>query len=419
MGVMTLGFGLILLVAQLLAPALGKQAVMDWMPKKGQKQPDYKADYRAEHGYYHNYSYFEEKLRVLVERNPDLVTLNPPEPRIEQVSREGRPLHFIKLTSPRTRAKREKIKFLITFGEHARELITVENVLDLIKNLTESYRLPCDHPAGVLARYLLNHMELHMLPLCNPDGKVRMERSKDYCWRTLSNGVDPNRNAEWEFGGPGSSFDMKSEEYNGGKPWSEPETRFLRDVVLAHKYYAMVSVHSGEQQLFVPFVDTKSKKIKRKRPTTHEELAMILRVQDKMSGWFHDSGIGYEKNSYGADGCFYDWAAGVAHIPYVFLVEIWGHVQWDSCFCQFNPKAEELQNDLQRMRPFFYYILLEVLEKWTGRSLDVWALHNSKPRELAHLCSLQQSLSEHRSNFITHDSREGVSLLARLHPNDN
>lgn len=36
-----------------------------------------------------------------------------------------------------------------------------------------------------------------------------LEKTKDYCWRGMGNGVDVNRNFPWEYGGPGSSDDPK------------------------------------------------------------------------------------------------------------------------------------------------------------------------------------------------------------------
>ena len=40
----------------------------------------------------------------------------------------------------------------------------------------------------------------------------------------MVNGVDINRNFDWEYGGAGSSVDPASEEFRGPHPFSEPES---------------------------------------------------------------------------------------------------------------------------------------------------------------------------------------------------
>jgi murein tripeptide amidase MpaA len=95
-----------------------------------------------------------------------------------------------------------------------------------------------------------------MIGLLNPDGKAHMEVEKQYCWRGNARGVDLNRNADWQFNGPGSSSQPGTEEYNGGAPFSEPESQLIKRLANTHHFDAYINLHSGEQQVFVPFVDT-------------------------------------------------------------------------------------------------------------------------------------------------------------------
>jgi hypothetical protein len=68
-----------------------------------------------------------------------------------------------------------------------------------------------------------------VLPLCNPDGYER-------CSRYNARGVDLNRNC-------GFNWRADSAEPSGPRPWSEPETRALRDFIRAVQPAKIVSLH--------------------------------------------------------------------------------------------------------------------------------------------------------------------------------
>lgn len=68
-----------------------------------------------------------------------------------------------------------------------------------------------------------------ILPLANPDGYVRRSRYN-------ARGVDINRNF-------GFAWSASSEEPSGAEPWSEPETRILRDLILDLRPQNIVSLH--------------------------------------------------------------------------------------------------------------------------------------------------------------------------------
>ena len=368
----------------------------------------------------------------------------------------------------RTDRPPRKLRALFTFGEHAREYITVESALHLLTYLLEGSRVArtdCDTYAsdlpdsvsaaarasdGVLlttsegyrarfSQFVLDHMELSLLPCTNPDGRMHVEQSGDFCWRNLfPSGVDPNRNSGWEFGGPGSTRE-RGEEYHGAHAWSEMETRFVRDVVSATEAEVFLSVHSGEQQLFVPFVDTASKVHRRTRPQTALELALCDRVvsHKHMGGFLHSSGIGWEMNDYSADGTLFDYFAGLSlmhdpsnvqaqsqEVQRVFCVEMYGGDIHNDCFVQFNPDSKTtgeprldargqpmihprthqpimqspLQTSLERTQVFFVRMLVELIADYTGlRYTDPSEMSDPVERGVAlrrhrDLCRVEQSL---------------------------
>jgi len=237
--------------------------------------------------------------------------------------------------------------------------------------------------------FVLDNFELYLVPMMNPGGRVFLEQKDEFCHRNNFRGVDLNRNADWAYNGPGSSKVPGHEEYyffnlaridrlfeadecsncvrnNGEHAWSEPESQFFRDLALANKYLAYLSIHSGEQQIFSAFVDSFSKKNKRLRPNTTSELAMIKQMQDNSAGFYSRSGVGWKMNSYSADGTLYDWIAGVVEVPYSICGEVWGRPYHPDCFNMFNPKSENLLADLRKIRPIYTQFFIYLAEKHLG-----------------------------------------------------
>lgn len=195
---------------------------------------------------------------------------------------------------------------LITCGEHAREFITTESCLDFISYILNSYTtLSCNTYDKQLSQFILQNYILHIFPLINPSGRLHIERSNDYCYRNnYPDNIDVNRNFDWSYGNQGSSNDVNSEEYRGKQPFDTVESQIIKYVLYRYRYNitAYVTVHSGERQLFVPFVDTISKNIKRRRNTTDIELSIANYIFKRSNNWYRNYGIAYEYNDYGADG---------------------------------------------------------------------------------------------------------------------
>ena len=83
-----------------------------------------------------------------------------------------------------------------------------------------------NEPAGIAVVQALEHAstnaDLWLVPVLNPDGLAAATRGN-------AHGVDLNRNfpSLWQrFGRPGSTY------YSGPRPFSEPETRAARDLIL-------------------------------------------------------------------------------------------------------------------------------------------------------------------------------------------
>ena len=93
-------------------------------------------------------------------------------------------------------------------------------------------------------------LSVYFVPTTNPDG-LAAGNGPDAAWN--ARGVDLNRNFDtpnWSpdtFGRPGGRYGStgKREGAGGTAPFSEPETRVIRDFVVQHKINAVISYHSG------------------------------------------------------------------------------------------------------------------------------------------------------------------------------
>nr|UQB56067.1 carboxypeptidase B [Bombyx mori] len=126
---------------------------------------------------------------------------------------------------------------------HAREWVTtpvtIYSVFRLVENLRDD------------ERDLLEDIDWIILPIVNPDG-YEFSHTDDRLWRrtrsvnlevsTTCFGVDPNRNFDVDFNTLGVSSDPCSQTYPGVAPFSEAETRIIRDIFL--KYLPRIQLYN-------------------------------------------------------------------------------------------------------------------------------------------------------------------------------
>jgi hypothetical protein len=153
------------------------------------------------------------------------------------------------------------------FGtHHAREPISLEVVMNLMNYLLESYE-----NVDSITEYI-NNAQIWFVPLVNPDGhkivmdEVDLWHRKNIAdnngngildfgdgWSTYPDGVDPNRNYAYQWGTNGASQFPEDQTYYGTAPFSEPETRAIRDLMSAHQFVAGISYHSYSELVLHPY----------------------------------------------------------------------------------------------------------------------------------------------------------------------
>ncbi|KAG7454341.1 hypothetical protein MATL_G00258720 [Megalops atlanticus] len=216
-----------------------EKAAMDRSRKRERDTGSF--DYTSYHTLEEIYAWMDS----LVAENPDLVS----KITIGQ-SYEKRPLHVLKFS---TGADRPAI--WLDTGIHAREWITPATGIWTAKKIVTEY----GRDPSVTA--LLNTMDIFFEIVVNPDGYA-FTHSSNRMWRKTRSistgsdcvGVDPNRNWQANYGGPGTSSNPCSEVYRGPFAHSESEVKSIADFILGHgNFKAMISIHSFSQMLMYPY----------------------------------------------------------------------------------------------------------------------------------------------------------------------
>ncbi|XP_028650472.1 carboxypeptidase A2-like [Erpetoichthys calabaricus] len=143
----------------------------------------------------------------------------------------------------------------IDSGIHAREWVSTATAIWTANKIATLY----GNDASLTT--LLNRMDILLLITANPDGYVFTHTSNRMWRKTRSRnsassciGVDPNRNWDAGFAGPGASTNPCSDSYHGPYAHSEVEVKNIVDFVKSHgNIKSFISIHSYSQLLLYPY----------------------------------------------------------------------------------------------------------------------------------------------------------------------
>jgi len=196
----------------------------------------------------------------LVAEYPDLV-----EKHHYGTSWEGRDLWALEITSDEDTQVDEKPGVLVDGALHAREWSSVQVSAYFMWRVLDEY------DSNETIYWLVNNRRIFVAPMVNPDGYI-YDGDGDYggdgegeWWRKNRNesvgdetevGVDLNRNWDIDFGGAGSRGDPGSDTYHGEEPFSEYETKYLRDLIIEEDIDSYQNIHSYADCLLIPYMYT-------------------------------------------------------------------------------------------------------------------------------------------------------------------
>ncbi len=194
------------------------------------------------------------QLYTLASQYPDILDL-----LVLGKSHQDREIIALKLTDKKATGVK-KGKALLVGLHHAREWVSTETLMRFLYDITRKYQADSD------IQNLLKKAEVWILPVLNPDG-YQYTFTSGMMWRKNmrdnngngqfdfeTDGVDLNRNYGefWGFDEQGASNIPGSWVYRGPDPFSEPETRALRDLIVKEHITHAISYHTYSNLILYP-----------------------------------------------------------------------------------------------------------------------------------------------------------------------
>ncbi|MER5808412.1 M14 family metallopeptidase [Streptomyces sp. NPDC002033] len=267
-------------------------------------------DFPSADSNYHNYAEANAEIDQRIAQYPGIMSK-----QVIGKSYEGRNLYAIKI-SDNVATDEAEPEVLFTAHQHAREHLTVEMALYLIKELGSKY--------GNEARVtnMVNSREIWIIPDLNPDGGEYDIATGSYrSWRKNRQpnsgssyaGTDLNRNWDYKWGCCGGSSSSKSSEtYRGPAAASAPEVKVVSDFVRSRvvggkqQIKAAIDFHTYSQLVLWPFGWTYNDTAP---GMTADDLAAYKKIGTGMAA---SNGYTPEQSSdlYITDGTIDDWLWG-------------------------------------------------------------------------------------------------------------
>eukprot|EP01025_Chloroclados_australasicus_P004683 TRINITY_DN1121_c0_g1_i1.p1 TRINITY_DN1121_c0_g1~~TRINITY_DN1121_c0_g1_i1.p1 ORF type:complete len:465 (-),score=42.49 TRINITY_DN1121_c0_g1_i1:548-1942(-) len=293
--------------------------------------------------YYHKYQDLLREVDHVVEDNPDIM-------RVEVLSQtdtsdEQKYSADIKVVTVEvggiTEDHSDKIRILLNYGQHGREIITCEAALYMLDMLADMDRMRDSvgsRQNGQHIQKLLENTVFKVVPMENVSGRHKVEEG-EWCLRKNGRGVDTNRNWDINFGVKEKDYDPQ-EEYPGKYPFSEPETRVLKRLVSEFSPHVWVNFHSGTSALFMPYDHIGSIP---NGTDASKQLEIIKALNKEACESQCTVGSGGQAVGYLAHGTATDYVYEKMSVPLSFTWEIYGDskAKYEECFKMFNPLDKE------------------------------------------------------------------------------
>jgi len=263
---------------------------------------------------YHTYAELTTELHAIADAHPGIAQLST-----MGKSYQGRELWMLKI-SDNVATNENEPEMLITGLTHAREHLSVEQALAVINWLVDGY--------GNTQRItdIVNHTELWIVPMLNPDGgEWDIRYGKYHFWRknrqptpgSQAIGTDINRNFGYKWGCCGGSSNYPYDiVYRGPHPFSTPEAAAERDFVNSRviggtqQIKLALSFHSFGAQILYPYGYTTQRLPPDMVPNDRKAMRALATGIGNRNGYRPLQ----ESHLYITDGTFLDWDYGHARI---------------------------------------------------------------------------------------------------------
>jgi hypothetical protein len=334
------------------------------LPEVQLDEPSTLPDWRD--GEYHDYYDTMKMLNDFNDRYPDLTDVFSIGESVL-----GKDIWCVRITNELNSS--ERLSCLIDGCIHGDEWESGESCLYLAEYLLINF----DNNATITN--ILNTSAIYIIPIVNPDGRQANSRFTD-------NGVDPNRNFDVFFGKirgrslrigklfgrikiPVIKFLTKDPfEYYwncGRKPFSEPETRAIRNLAntLESKDFSFyVNCHTSLHTVVAPWISYKPPfEMTQKEESVFDYVIDWVKESTEYDA-FRTEGAVYKTGGNAMDWCFKEYR--IPSFTYEILLPEYHSLNYDP----FNPrnKHDHLVHWMKTALPFYMYLLvnIEKLHNW-------------------------------------------------------
>ncbi len=256
------------------------------------------------------YYTYQEMLDVLDDMRTKFPQFISPRQNISDtlLTHEGRALQWVRLSDNPDQDETEP-EAMFSALHHCREPLGLTQMLRFMWFLMENY------DTDERAKAIIDNTELYFVPCINPDGYVYNETTNPTgggLWRKNRRnngdgtfGVDLNRNYgyQWGIDNNGSSPSPSSTTYRGPAPFSEPETRLMRDFCLQHQFINVLNYHTYSNLFIYPFAFNEQ--------VANPYLPHLAGAMSQKNGYVH--GTAFQTLGYRVNGNSDDWMYEVAN----------------------------------------------------------------------------------------------------------
>lgn len=303
-------------------------------------------DFPSADSKYHNFAEMTAEIDQRIAQYPTLMNK-----RVIGKTYQGRDIVAIKI-SDNVGTDEAEPEVLFTHHQHAREHLTVEMALYLLRELGAGYG------SDSRVTNMVNNREIWIVPDLNPDGGEYDIASGSYrSWRKNRQpnagssyvGTDMNRNWDYKWGCCGGSSGSKSSEtYRGTAPESAPEVKVVADFVRSRvvggkqQIKAAIDFHTYSELVLWPYGWTTANTAP---GLTQDDRDAFAAVGGKMAA---SNGYTAEQSSdlYITDGSIDDWLWGAQKI-FGYTFEMYPASSWNGGF---YPPDEVIERETSRNR---------------------------------------------------------------------
>ena len=320
-------------------------------PRVAAAEPEY-PDYDSR---YHTNQEMVDEIHATEAAYPDLVDV-----RSIGTSYEGRDIWVAKV-SDNVAVDEDEPEVLVDALHHARERLTLEQALYLLRVLTDEYA------TSATVRSLVDSREVWIIFSVNPDGHVYDLSGNPYnLWRknrqptpgSSSIGTDLNRNYGYRWGCcGGSSRNPAAWNYRGPKAFSAPESRVVRDFVNSRvvggrqQIRTHITLHTNGELILWPYGYTKTDVPGDMTVEDHRTFVAMARAMADRNGYTAMQ----SSSDYVTDGDEIDWLYG-RHRIFSFTFELYPPEQPSTAADHYSPD-EVIARETERNRSALLYAI--------------------------------------------------------------